>query len=88
MRIVQKRTDTVHTIATLVTGDFFGDMAIFEERPRLAGAVVAEHATLLMLSPDRFRQIVLRAPAISLEIFRELSARLRRLQREEVEVAV
>lgn len=88
VRIVQKHADTVHTIATLATGDFFGDMAIFEERPRLAAAVAAERATLLMLSPERFRRIVLREPAISFEIFRELSARLRRLQREEGGIAV
>jgi CRP-like cAMP-binding protein len=43
---------------------------------------VVESARLLTLSPDRFRQVVLQDPAISFEIFRELSARLRRLDEE------
>jgi CRP-like cAMP-binding protein len=57
-------------------------MAIFEKRARSADAVVVESARLLTLSPDRFRQVVLQDPAISFEIFRELSARLRRLDEE------
>ncbi|MDH3599844.1 MAG: cyclic nucleotide-binding domain-containing protein, partial [Candidatus Tectomicrobia bacterium] len=80
--IVQQRGDTCHTIVTLNAGEFFGEMAIFEERARSAGAVVAESAKLLTLSPERFRQVVLQDPAISFEIFRELSARLRRLDEE------
>ena len=77
--IVQQRGDALHRIVTLKAGEFFGDMAIFEERARSAGAVVSAPATLLTLSPERFRQIVLQEPEISFEIFRELSARLRRL---------
>ncbi len=83
--IVQQRGDSFHTIVTLDAGDFFGDMAIFEERARSAGAVVSETARLLVLSPERFRQIVLQEPAISFEIFRELSARIRRLDGNETE---
>ena len=77
--IVQQRGDSRHTLVTLADGDYFGDMAIFEERPRSAGAVAASDARLLMLSPDGFRQTITQEPAISLEIFRELSARLRRI---------
>jgi CRP-like cAMP-binding protein len=80
--IVQRRGDTYHTIVTLSAGEYFGDMAIFEKRARSADAVVVESARLLTLSPDRFRQVVLQDPAISFEIFRELSARLRRLDEE------
>ncbi len=77
--IVQQRGDTLQTLVTLHDGDYFGDMAIFEERPRSAGAVAASDARLLMLSPEGFRQTITQEPAISFEIFRELSARLRRI---------
>jgi CRP/FNR family transcriptional regulator len=87
VNIVQQRGDTEHVIVTLGARDFFGDMAIFEDRPRSAGAVAVESAMLLMLSSERFRQIVLQEPAISFEIFRELCARLRRLDEEEVTVS-
>ena len=37
-----------------------------------------ESTVLLTLSPQHFRQIVLEDPAMSFEIFRTLSARIRR----------
>ncbi len=77
--IVQRRGDVQRTIVTLNDGGYFGDMAIFEERPRSAGAVAAGESRLLMLSPEGFRQTIMQEPAISFEIFRELSARLRRI---------
>lgn len=83
VNIVQQHGDTKHLIVTLGPREFFGDMAIFEDRPRSAGAVAIEPAMLLILSSERFRQIVLQEPAISFEIFRELCARLRRLDEEE-----
>jgi HEAT repeat protein/ATP/ADP translocase len=76
--IVQHRGDIARTLATLSEGDFFGDMAIFEDLPRSADAIAAEQGALLVLSPERFRQIIMQEPAIAFEIFRELSARLRR----------
>jgi HEAT repeat protein len=82
--IVLPRGDTDRVIATLTSGDFFGEMANFEDRPRSATAVATEPTRLLMLSAERFRQIVLQEPAISFEIFRELCARLRRFEEEEM----
>jgi CRP-like cAMP-binding protein len=57
-------------------------MAIFEDRPRSAGAIADEDGVLLVLGPERFRHIILQEPAISFEIFRELSARLRRFDQD------
>ena len=84
--IVQERGGATHTLATLSAGDFFGEMAIVENRPRSASVVAVEQGLLLVLSPERFRHIVLQEPAISFEIFRELSARIRRLDQETLEV--
>src|SRR5262244_1026374 len=41
------------TLAVLTQGDFFGDMANFENAPRSATAVTEEEAELLVLSPDK-----------------------------------
>jgi CRP-like cAMP-binding protein len=62
-------------------------MAIFEDRPRSADAVGAEQGILLVLSPERFRQVVLQDPAISFEIFRILSFRIRRFDEESMGAA-
>jgi CRP/FNR family transcriptional regulator len=65
-------------LTTLGRGDFFGEMAIFEDAPRSATAVVDEEAELLILGPDKFKQTIYQKPDMAFEIFRELSARLRR----------
>jgi HEAT repeat protein len=85
--IVQHFGATPRTLATLHAGDFFGEMANFEDRPRSADAVGVEQGSLLVLSPERFRQIILQDPAISFEIFRVLSARLRRFDEEAMEAS-
>ena len=78
VEIVQQRASGPLTLATLAVGDFFGDIALFGDQPRSASAVAVESTVLLTLSPEHFRQIVLEDPAMSFEIFRALSARIRR----------
>ena len=53
-------------------------MAIFENAPRSATIVAEEEAELLMLSGEKFKQTIYQKPEMAFEIFRELSARLRR----------
>ena len=63
---------------TLRSRDFFGEMALFEGAPRSAAAVAREEAQLLVLHPDKLKQTIYQKPEMAFEIFRELSARLRR----------
>ena len=72
------------TLVILRQGDFLGDMAIFESAPRSATAVAEEESELLALSPDKFKQTIYQKPDMAFEIFRELSARLRRREEEAV----
>jgi HEAT repeat protein len=85
--IVQHFGATPRTLATMQAGEFLGELANFEARPRSADAVGAEQGILFVLGPERFRQIVLQDPAISFEIFRVLSARIRRFDEEAMEAA-
>ena len=79
VRIVKDyRGPHARTLALLTPGDFFGEMAIFESAPRSATVVAEEEAELLVLSPDKFKQTIYQKPDMAFEIFRELSARLRR----------
>jgi hypothetical protein len=79
---------TPQLLNTQGAGEFFGHMAIFEDRPRSADVVAAEQGILLVLSPEHFRQTILQDPAISFEIFRALSAFIRRFDEEAMEEAV
>jgi CRP-like cAMP-binding protein len=63
-------------------GDFFGEMAIFEDAPRSATVVTTEEAELLVLAPEKFKQTIYQKPDMAFEIFRKLSADLRRRESE------
>jgi CRP-like cAMP-binding protein len=47
-------------------------------RPRSTGAVAVTDVTLLTMGPEHLRQIIFEEPALSFEIFRALSAQIRR----------
>jgi CRP/FNR family transcriptional regulator, cyclic AMP receptor protein len=74
-----------HSLARLRSGEFFGEMAIFEGAPRSATARATMETELLVLHPEKFKQTIFQKPDMAFEIFRELSARLRR--REEASAA-
>src|SRR5262249_22867802 len=78
VEIVQQRANGLRTLVTLAVGDFFGDIALVGEQSRSASAIAVSPTVLMTLSPEHFRQIVLGDPAMSFEIFRALSARIRR----------
>jgi CRP-like cAMP-binding protein len=51
-------TSTLHkTLAVLEAGDYFGEMALLEQKPRSASAVAAGDARILRLSKSAFDQI-------------------------------
>jgi CRP-like cAMP-binding protein len=68
-------------IATMGPGDYFGEMALLEQRPRLASAVAAERTAVYMLYKAKLDSLFSDAPRLSLAIMLHLaqlmSARLR-----------
>ena len=61
----------------LSTGQFFGEIALFDDAPRWNGAIAITDCTLLKLEKNRFLSLVAQRPHIILEICRFLSQRLR-----------
>ena len=64
-------------LALLEKGDFFGEMAILENRPRTASARAFEAARVLEIDSSTFGQMLLENPEISIRMLRKLSRRLR-----------
>lgn len=62
----------------LAGGDFFGEMAILDGKPRSADATVIEEARLAILDRDDFISFVRRNPDVSLAMLGAVTARLRR----------
>jgi CRP/FNR family transcriptional regulator, cyclic AMP receptor protein len=59
-------------------GDFFGDMSLFDGKPRSASVVAIEDAELCLLRRENFNRLVGKYPGIALKLLKELTSRLRR----------
>jgi HD-GYP domain-containing protein (c-di-GMP phosphodiesterase class II) len=64
-------------LAVQSDGDFFGEMALLDERPRSASARALEPTTVLEISRGNFETLLHKAPRIAIRVMRELSGRLR-----------
>ncbi|MFH1084075.1 MAG: Npt1/Npt2 family nucleotide transporter [Pseudomonadota bacterium] len=64
-------------LAKIGAGDYFGEMALFEDAARSATIRTSEEARFLILHKQEFTEIVREYPQIALHICRALSNRLR-----------
>lgn len=68
-------------LATFAPGDFFGDMALFDNGPRSADVVANVNSTLLKISAVNFYRLIREAPALATPFLqataRTLSSRIR-----------
>lgn len=70
--LVEGRVDVVRQlqggqrrkVASLGEGNFFGEMALLSEGPRLASVVAAERATVLVLTREQVEGVVRRHPSV------------------------
>ncbi len=65
------------TLATLGTGEFFGELALLDQNPRSARATAAEDTTLLSLGRDQFLAFVTARPDTALAMLHATAKRLR-----------
>jgi hypothetical protein len=78
-RILSGSNETI--LATFQTGDFFGDMALFDNGPRSADVVSSTDSMLLKISAANFFRLIREAPALATPFLqatvRTLSSRIR-----------
>jgi CRP-like cAMP-binding protein len=63
-------------LAELPAGEFFGEMAIVNNRPRSATATVTEEATMLVLDAKTFETMIRESTEIAVRLIRKLAGRL------------
>lgn len=68
--------ETERVLAVLKSGDFLGEMAILNARPRSATAVVKTKAKLLVIEGKTFEAMLRARPEIALRIIKMLALRL------------
>jgi CRP-like cAMP-binding protein len=76
VNITKKVRDTEKILATLGAGEFFGEMAILNNKPRSAGATMAEAGKLLVIDPRTFEAMVRGNVEIAVRLIKKLSDRL------------
>jgi len=76
-------------LATLETGDFFGEIALFSEGPRCADVVAKRRCKLLKLTRQAFMSILDQYPAIAaqflLGVIRSVATRLRTVDKKYID---
>jgi len=79
VEIVQVRPGRTDHLARLEKGDFFGEMSLLEDLPRLASARAATDVKLVKVDDQAFDKILRNDPEIAIRIMRKLSRRLREI---------
>ena len=79
IRNYEAQDETV--IATIGQDDYFGEMALFEDKPRSATVRTNTESKLLVLGKLEFEEIMREFPQISINICRVFSQRIRELQK-------
>lgn len=77
VRIVKEIDGEQRELKQLSVGQYFGEVALFDEAPRWDGAIAIKDSTLLKLERSRFLSLITQRPQIILEMCRFLSQRLR-----------
>ena len=76
VNITKTVRETEKILATLGAGEFFGEMSILNNKPRSAGATVAENAKLLVIDPKTFEAMIRGNVEIAVRLIKKLSDRL------------
>jgi len=78
--VVEGRAQVVRgheVLARLGPGDFFGELSVLDQSPRLAHVIAEEPTTCLALASWDFTRVVESTPKIALGILRVMARRLR-----------
>jgi len=76
VNITKKVRETEKILATLGAGEFFGEMAILNNKPRSAGAAMADDGKLLVIDPKTFEAMIRGNVEIAVRLIKKLSDRL------------
>jgi len=71
------RTDNPRTLAVLGKGDVFGEVALFDDSPRMAAALTTERCSLVAISRKAFKQRLDAMDPIMMKIVVNMATRLR-----------
>lgn len=77
VKITKKVRNIEKTLALLGKGEFFGEMAVLDNKPRSATAEVAEDSMILVLDGKTFEAFLLNNSPVAVKLIKKLVQRLR-----------
>ena len=80
--VIEGKVDLVikgQIVETVEAGGIFGEMALVEERPRIATAIVKADARLVAIDRNRFLFLIQQTPFFALQLMTIITERLRRM---------
>ena len=77
VRVLYPARSSDFELARLGPGDFFGEMALLNDKPRSATVQAVENVELLVLEQEDFRDVLLEAPSVAIQLIESLSIRIR-----------
>lgn len=73
---------TLTQVATIKEGDFFGEMAIFDNLPRSASCIALEDTIAVAITKDNLSDLMATCPEIAKQMLENMSGRIRKLNME------
>lgn len=70
---------TLNQVATIKKGDFFGEMAIFDNLPRSASCIALEDTMCVAVTEDNLQDFLATCPDIAKQMLENMSGRIRKL---------
>lgn len=70
---------TQETLSILGPGDFFGEMALWNDEPRMAAARAKSLVEVIVLSKADLEQLMMRSPALAIQMMKSICSRLREI---------
>jgi len=78
VKIVRENNGSEITIATFKEKEFFGEVALFTDSPRTAGAYASKDSTLVRIKGENLIDLIYEIPEIAIEIIKIQGDRLRK----------
>src|SRR5512140_596305 len=76
VQVLKRVGDEERPLATLGRGEFLGEMAILNGKPRTASAVVVEDAKCLVIDGKTLESMIAKNPEIAMRLVKKLAKRL------------
>lgn len=76
VKVVRKRNNQEQKLAMLVTGDYFGEMALVSNRPRSATVIAIAPTNTLVLTREGFQHLLHKYPKLKINLEVTISTRM------------